>query len=125
MAYFTLTSSEHRRFQYLVNLSAFSIGDVVKTCHAGNDSSFPTYPIPGSSSHAMNRSNHLISYGDEIATIIDIYLNTENQLSFKLQLGNNSLDYFVVRENYCCLVAKGEGIYAIIYHINKELNDKI
>lgn len=124
MAYFTLTSDEHKRFQYLISLSLFHIGDIVKVRPAGNDSSFPTYPILKTSGDT-NISNHLISQGGEIATIVDIYLNDSDQLSFKLQLKNNSVDYFVVREGYCYLVTKGESVDTIIYRINEELNHEI
>lgn len=124
MAYFTLTSDEHKRFQYLISLSLFHIGDIVKVRPTGNDSSFPTYPILKTSGNT-NISNHLISQGGEIATIVDIYLNDSDQLSFKLQLKNNSVDYFVVREGYCWLVAKGESVHTIIYRINEELNHEI
>lgn len=115
-----LNPEEILRFAKLICDSPINMGDIVKvTSGGGNDSQFPGYPFPGKFNINMN---HKIATGGEVLFVVDVYLNTQDRLSFKLKKSLNVEEYYVVREGYVELI-EVDSLTCFVEQINQELNE--
>lgn len=120
MPYFNLSIAEEKLFKELLEQSEFSIGDIVTiTKGGGNDSSFPSFPFSKSDSESLHKIV-LVTQVPLTGYIDEIYLNSEDELSFKIKRFDSEDEYYVVRERFLNLV---DTLTYMIGTIQRELNE--